>query len=161
MRATYADPMAAFRWLPALRLRVRGRRLVRVLLLAALLPISAYGCNHSREASGVSGARRNPMSSATNNPGLDTMVDQKVSLSGTAMDSKAGAVLVADDDTIVYLEDVDYWDASFAGKPVGVTGTLRRKQAIPPAAVADDGAISQGMDGDQWVLEDPQWRLGP
>lgn len=86
------------------------------------------------------------------------MIGQTVELRGTAFDSKAGAVLVTDDDQTVYIDGLDYWPGDLSGKSVIVNGLLRRKKYIPDPQTDADGAISQGAEGEQLVLEKAKWR---
>lgn len=80
-------------------------------------------------------------------------------LTGTAMDAKSGAVLVTADETIVYIERLDYWPPDFIGKKVSVSGILKQKKIIPDPKVDSNGAVSQGGTGEQKVLEQATWKL--
>lgn len=82
------------------------------------------------------------------------------SLSGTAGNAKGGAVIEADDGRVVYVIDLDSWPDELLGQRVTATGRLERRKYIPDPVVAADGAISQGAEGDQWVLDDAEWSPG-
>lgn len=81
----------------------------------------------------------------------------RVELEGVARDAKGGAVLVADDGRVVYLEALPSWPEAVEGTRVRASGILARMKYIPSPAVADDGAISQGAEGLQDVLRQAEW----
>ncbi|MHA1679782.1 MAG: hypothetical protein ACTSUE_02160 [Promethearchaeota archaeon] len=93
-----------------------------------------------------------------NNPDLKSAIGTKVQLQGKAVDAKGGAVvlvMIAGDDLPVYMEGIDFWDERLFGNNVIVEGVLAEKKYIPDPVVGDDGAISQGAEGIQLVLENP------
>ena len=77
---------------------------------------------------------------------------EEVTLRGLAANAKGGAVLVVDGAPI-YLERMDEWPPGMAGTEVTVAGRLVQKKVIPDPVVGPDGAISQGAEGTQQVLE--------
>ena len=83
--------------------------------------------------------------------------DAKAQVAGTAEDAKGGAVVHEADGRVVYIEGLDSWPEDLLGKAVTAEGRLVVKQYIPEATVAPDGAISQGAEGEQWVLENAMW----
>ncbi len=86
---------------------------------------------------------------------------KKVTLSGTARDAKGSAVLMTDNDDVVYIDGLDSWPADVLGKRVRVTGVLREKKYLPSPVVDETGAISQGAEGNQSVLEKATWKVQP
>jgi len=78
--------------------------------------------------------------------------EQEKTVSGKAYNAKAGAVLMIDEDTPVYIEGMDEWDDDMVGKKVKLTGVLRPKQ-IYPEVDTEGGIISQGMSGTPMVLQ--------
>ncbi len=90
--------------------------------------------------------------------GLDTRLGQAVTLTGRAANAAMGAVVLMEDRTPVYLLGKEEWDDE-NGSTVAVSGTLRRRSLAPDPTVDADGAISHGMMGDAWVIEDPTWAL--
>jgi hypothetical protein len=81
---------------------------------------------------------------------------KQVELHGTAQNAKGGAILLVDNAPI-YLQHVGAWPDAKRGKPAVVKGTLKSMKLIPSPQRSPDGAISQGAEGDQWVLEDPTY----
>lgn len=79
-----------------------------------------------------------------------------MTLTGAAQDAKGGAVVVADDGRVVYLDGLAAWPDAVAGRRVTVTGRLvERVQAEP--LVNDAGEHAAGASGPQWILEAPRW----
>lgn len=78
---------------------------------------------------------------------------KEITLLGVAFDSKAGAVLKVENDIIVYIYDLASWPDEFLRQQMCVTGTLQKKKIIPDVTIDENGAISQGAPGDQYLLE--------
>lgn len=91
--------------------------------------------------------------------GLTSQVDSHVTLHGTARNAHQGAVLLMEDRTPVYVAGLEGWNDAFDLQQVAVTGTLRFRNIAPDAEVDDDGAISHGMAGANFVFEDATWSL--
>jgi hypothetical protein len=91
--------------------------------------------------------------------GLSSQVDQRVTLHGTARNAHQGAVLLMEDRTPVYIAGLEGWNGAFDLKQVAVTGTLRHRNIAPNAEVDEDGAVSHGMAGATFVVEDATWSL--
>ncbi len=87
---------------------------------------------------------------------LTKLNGKKVELPGVAHDAKGGAILLVDDGPI-YVRKLDSWPTAMRGKEVVVKGTLKSMKLIPSPERSPTGAISQGAEGDQWVLEDATW----
>jgi hypothetical protein len=88
----------------------------------------------------------------TDKESTDASHEQETTVSGKAYNAKAGAVLMIDDDTPVYIEGMEEWDDDLIGKKVKLTGVLRPKQ-IYPEIHNEGGIISQGMSGTPMVLK--------
>ena len=86
------------------------------------------------------------------------MTTPRKTIEGKARDAKAGAVVVLDGGEPVYIEGLDYWPSDIEGKRVRATGFLKQKKLIPDPVVDSEGAISQGAEGDQTVLEGASWK---
>ena len=77
-----------------------------------------------------------------------------VELTGIAEDAKGGAVLVVDGVGPVYLRTLAAWPQNLRGKTVKAKGKLKSVKLIPSPVKGPKGEVSQGAEGDQWVLED-------
>lgn len=90
---------------------------------------------------------------------LQEQVDKDAVIVGTARDARTGAVVLTEDRTPVYIAGLDSWERSLSGAQVRVRGVLRHRALIPVAQVAEDGAVSHGMDGAVYVLEGASWSV--
>jgi len=83
---------------------------------------------------------------------------------GIAQDAKGGAVVVAEDGRVLYLQGLDGWPEGVAGRKVRVTGHVTQTQHLPVATQDAEGAWSQGVaagSGLQPVIHAPEWALLP
>ncbi|MBD3228911.1 MAG: hypothetical protein GF329_12050 [Candidatus Lokiarchaeota archaeon] len=81
----------------------------------------------------------------------DDMTNKEMKLSGKVVNCKAGPCIQLKDGNIIYvqgLRDV------YIGKNISIMGILKIKKIIPDPKVNQDGAISAGAHGKQYVLED-------
>lgn len=83
----------------------------------------------------------------------------QVTLRGRAMNAKGGAVLLTDSREPIYIRGLDCWPEDMLGKEIIATGTLKEEKYLPDPVVDGDGAISQGAEGEQLVLEDARWEV--
>ncbi len=90
---------------------------------------------------------------------LDGMVDTNATIKGTARNAHAGAVVLTEDRTPIYIDGLQSWSATgMDGRDVEVTGTLRLRSLAPDPVVDDDGAVSHGITGDSYVIENASWK---
>ena len=83
---------------------------------------------------------------------LEKALGQRVSIRGVAHNAKAGAVIVTDRDEVVYLGGIREWPEGVIGKRIVKEGVLRRQRIYPDVKVEGE-ARSQGLPGDQFLLE--------
>ena len=88
---------------------------------------------------------------------LARQVGRTVTVVGVAENAKGGAVVVVDG-APVYLRSLDSWPEGVRTRRVEVTGTLRDEKLIPSPTVDSKGAVSQGAEGTQLVLDKATWR---
>jgi hypothetical protein len=90
---------------------------------------------------------------------LDSLIDSQATITGKAGNAHAGAVVLTDDRTPVYIDGLESWDEDgLNGKDVSVSGTLRKRSIAPKAEVNADGDVSHGMDDDDvFVLVGATW----
>lgn len=83
---------------------------------------------------------------------------QNITIEGTTANAKVGAVLITEKYGTVYLDKVITWPEEMIGKRIEIKGSeLKNIKYLAEPVVGPDGAISQGGEGTQWVLQDPQW----
>jgi hypothetical protein len=79
--------------------------------------------------------------------------DQEVSVSGTAANAKAGALLMIRDDYAILIRGLSEWDEETVGKTVTVAATVRRVPGGPKADNSPQAIQGTASDRDTWVLE--------
>lgn len=88
---------------------------------------------------------------------LSVNFNQGVIIEGLAANAKAGAILITENYGPVYLVGMTVWPAEMEGKRAEVKGSkLENIEYLPESVVGPDGAISQGGEGRQWVLQNPK-----
>jgi len=93
-------------------------------------------------------------------PDLAQLVDKPVTLDGQAMNARMGAIVMMPDRTPVYLSGMEEWDEGETGKNVTVTGVLRKRSLAPSPVTNEAGEHSHGIEGDNFVIENPSWTTG-
>ena len=88
----------------------------------------------------------------------DDRIGRSVTVVGTALDGRAGALVEADDGRWYYISALEAWDAELAMQRVSVTGVLRLRPATVPRVPADEEQRT-GLPGDTLVLDDASWSL--
>jgi hypothetical protein len=82
-----------------------------------------------------------------------------ITVTGLAQNGKGGALLVADDTTVYYLEGMDAWETSLIGKRIEVTGTLKVETLNEGELKNEQGEYTQGMAGEKRILVNAKWKL--
>ena len=60
---------------------------------------------------------------------------------------------------MIYIRKLSSWEDEVVGKQVSIKGIIQREKYLPDPHVSEDGAISQGAIGTQYVLDDAQWHM--
>ncbi len=79
--------------------------------------------------------------------------DQEVSVSGTAANGKAGALLMTAPDAAIRIRGLSEWDEQTVGKKVKVEATVRRVPGWPRADDSDEAIQGTASGRDTWVLD--------
>lgn len=82
-----------------------------------------------------------------------------ISVTGTAFDAKAGAVVVDEKGQTYYIENLSSWPDNFINKHVAVTGTLHKETFRQEDLKNDKGEWSQGMAGEKFTIIKPKWEI--
>ncbi|MFX0171615.1 MAG: hypothetical protein ACFE9L_06825 [Candidatus Hodarchaeota archaeon] len=84
---------------------------------------------------------------------LEERLGQTITLVGFARTAKAGPVLITLDNQVVYVKGIDFWSSDLVDKRISVIGLLKKEKFIPQSKIDENGAISSGAMGLQYVLE--------
>ena len=79
-----------------------------------------------------------------------------ITVSGFALDAKAGAIIMVNDDTPYYIDGLEHWEEKYYGKKVIVTGYLKK---VKHKQRSTSDKKVQEMKGTQLVIMEPEWRL--
>jgi len=84
-------------------------------------------------------------------------VGESVTIRGTAVDARAGAIVQLPDGTPIYVAGLFEWEERVSEKEVEVTGRLvHRPSRIPPTA--PNGPRYHGL-GETFALEEASWTV--
>jgi translation initiation factor 6 (eIF-6) len=85
--------------------------------------------------------------------------NQEVSVTGTAANAKAGALLMIRDDYAILIRELSEWDEETVGKTVKVEAIVRRVPGGPKADNSAKAIQGTATDRDTWVLELKQFEV--
>lgn len=84
--------------------------------------------------------------------------NQEITITGTALNAKAGAVVKSEDGTY-YIYDLSAWPDSIYNHQVEVKGILSIIDHSKENLKDDDDDWSQGMRGEQRIVKQAQWTI--
>jgi hypothetical protein len=90
---------------------------------------------------------------------LEELIDQKVTLHGTARNAKGGPVIITKDNNVIYFKNLESWPPELEGKQIIMSGLLKKEKFIPDPIIDENGAISCGAKGMQFVLENAEYSV--
>jgi|GEM_PF-3275776 len=96
--------------------------------------------------------------SPLNNKQMDQ--DKTITVTGTALNAKAGAVVRTADGSY-YIRDLSAWPDSLYNKQVEVQGTLTIIDHSKDSLQDEDGEYTQSMRGLQRIIEHAEWKALP
>ena len=85
-------------------------------------------------------------------------VGESVTFRGTARTAAAGAIVSSGGGMPVYVEGLRAWSEELEGRPVEVTGVIRRREAQAPPP-PPGGIPRHGLSGQTFVLAGAEWAL--
>lgn len=84
--------------------------------------------------------------------------NDSISVIGTALNAKAGAVIKTTYGKTFYIEDLAFWPENLYNKSVTVKGILK-KEIFKQEDIKDDkGEWRQGMVGEKLTIIKPKWK---
>jgi hypothetical protein len=78
---------------------------------------------------------------------------KEVSVSGTAANAKAGALLMTGPEEAIRIRGLSEWDEQTVGKQVKVDAVVRRVPGWPKAVESDEAMQGTASGRDTWVLD--------
>jgi hypothetical protein len=84
---------------------------------------------------------------------------KKVRITGTAENSKVGAIVATEDKEVYYLDGLSGWNDEILGKKITVSGNLVLEYHSEDLLMNDKGEYSQGFSGEIKKISNPVWKL--
>ncbi len=84
---------------------------------------------------------------------LNNLLGQHVVLKGMAKNAKGWAVLITEDNKVIYIKGLLEWSDKLLDTEITIKGHLKKIKLIQDPQIDNNGAISQGAYGKQFVLE--------
>lgn len=109
-----------------------------------------------------------------NDKDLNDLIEKKITITGTAINGKLGAMLITEDRTSIWIEGIDSWPAGYYlggdnGKTLKVTGTLIEKYDLPVFIYKEDESpksgipVPEGTDlkeaSRRYLLKNADWKI--
>lgn len=92
---------------------------------------------------------------------LEDMIGKGIKIIGAAHNAKAGAVMMTDDDEVIYVRGRQEWPDEMIGNRIEIEGILTKGKVYPEVTIDEGGGISQGISGDQYAIELQDYRTVP
>ncbi len=83
----------------------------------------------------------------------------KITIIGTAENSKAGAIVITKDKVVYYLEGISSWNDEILRKNVEVKGNLVKEFHQEEDLMNENGEYKQGLSGEINKILKPSWKL--
>ncbi len=127
-------------------------------IVAALAIAASGGCGHGTAEPSADRGTSTTSPAATDvvrgSVELGRRVGGSVVIAGTAETARAGAAVVFEDGTPVYVGGLRAWTARLQGRRVEVRGVLRRRASQVPRSAEQSGGL-----GETYTLERARWKL--
>jgi hypothetical protein len=92
-------------------------------------------------------------------PNQNKMKLKEITIIGTALNAKLGAIIQTENGEVYYLAGVYEWPDDITGKKVKATGTISSEYHDPKNLKTKDGAYKTGMSGEKVNLHDVVWEV--
>jgi hypothetical protein len=84
---------------------------------------------------------------------LNDLLGQQIVLQGIAKNAKGWAVLITEDENVIYIKGLLEWSEKLLNTKIKIKGHLKKAKLIQDPQIDNKGAISQGSYGKQFILE--------
>ncbi|GEM_PF-4520274 len=91
-------------------------------------------------------------------PSVQQSIGKRITVQGTAVNSKAGAAVRTTAQEIIFIDGLASWGRD-AGKSLEVSGLLQRRKFIPDPQPTPNAPIRQGAEGLQYVFAAARWKF--
>jgi len=89
----------------------------------------------------------------------ENMEDQNITITGTAGNGKGGALVLTKEDSVYYVDGLEFWDSSISGNEVSVTGVLKTESLSSTEMKNENGEWKAGVVGDKNTIHHAKWKV--
>ncbi|NJO87505.1 MAG: hypothetical protein HC831_00015 [Chloroflexia bacterium] len=92
-------------------------------------------------------------------PNRKEMKSKEITITGTALNAKLGAVIQTESGEIYYLTDIYEWPDEAINKKIKVTGSISSEYYDPKDLKTKEGAYKTGMSGEKVNIKNAKWEI--
>ncbi len=92
-------------------------------------------------------------------PNQKDMKSKEITITGTALNAKLGAIIQTESGEIYYLSGIYEWTDNITNKKIKVTGSISSEFYAPKDLKTKDGAYKTGMSGEKVNIQNAKWEV--
>jgi len=89
----------------------------------------------------------------------NNMEEQSITVMGIARNGKDGALISTQEDSVYYIEGLEFWEASLNGKEISVTGVLHIESSSVDEMKNEKDEWKAGVVGDKKIIRSAKWKV--
>lgn len=90
---------------------------------------------------------------------LNNSIGHNITLTGIAENAKAGAIILTENNSVVYIAGLDEWPGDLYKHEVEVKGLLQKGKLVPDPVIGKDGGISCGAYGNDYYILNAEFSI--
>ena len=87
------------------------------------------------------------------------MEDQNITVIGIARNGKDGALVLTKNDSVYYVDGLEFWEESINGKEVSIMGVLKIESLSANEMKNEEGEWKAGVVGDKKTIRNAKWKV--
>jgi hypothetical protein len=92
-------------------------------------------------------------------PNQREMKSKEITITGTALNAKMGAIIQTESGEVYYLTGIYEWPDEVTNKKIKVTGSISSEYYDPKDLKTEDGAYKTGMSGEKVNIQNAKWEV--
>lgn len=89
----------------------------------------------------------------------NNMEDQNITVFGTARNGKDGALVLTKEDSVYYVDGLEFWEDSVNSNEISVTGVLKIESLSTNEMKNEKDEWKAGVVGDKKIIYDATWKI--
>ena len=89
----------------------------------------------------------------------NNMEDQSITVMGIARNGKGGALISTKEDSVYYIDGLDFWEASVNGKEISITGVLHIESFAVDEMKNERDEWKAGVVGERKSILNAKWKV--